>query len=461
MAILKGQGTGGDMSAKASLPIEPIYNPEEHGGEIELATETVEYSQDNHTYSRPAKVFMCFTPRPRLEFRVNLDGLMEILKFTAGDIAQPEELRFPDREISIKVYWAFLGYNGVVFAPTREPIQWSDNSEELQKVNFHIVNFPEFRSTCQQQFDDGTRVSRINSLVLEYHPWRVSISELSSIGDVYKTLRASGYAITHAGQLQRIDGQSFPSSDAVKIIWAIQNFLSFCAGCWIGVTLPVGFDAEGNRAWEQCGCGRCDRWKSRESWFAPLHGDTLRVLFPGFIRLWESETWRRPLSETLYWYCLANDSGNGVDTGIILAQTAMETIAWNLLVNDKEAITPKGYKELWASDRFRLLFSFLDIPKEIPDGLEKLKKSAKQLGWSDGLHAFTEIRNSIIHPEKKNRHDNDGFFLEAWRLGLWFLDLLILRLCEYEGKYANRWSGDVVHVPWRTPLGETKDQEDV
>ncbi len=454
MAILKGQGAEGDMSTKASLPIKPIYNPEEHGGEIELATETVEYSQDNQTYSRPAKVFMRFTPRPRLEFRVNLDGPMEILKFTAGNIAQPEELRFPDRGVSVNVHWAFLGYNGVVFTPTREPIQWSDNSEELQKVNFHVVNFPEFQSTCRQRVEDGKRVSGINSLVLEHSPWRVSISELSSIGDVYKTLRASGYAITHAGQLERIDGQSFPSSGAEKIDWAIKNFLSFCAGCWIGITLPVGFDADGNRVWEQLGCGRCDQWKTRESWFAPLHGDALSDLFPGFMRLWESETWKRPLEETLYWYCLANDPMNGLETGVISAQIAMERIAWTLLVNDKGAIEPKGYKALWASDRFRLLFSFLDIPKEIPDSLEKLKKTAKQLGWSDGLHAFTEIRNSIIHPEKKNRHNIHNCFFEAWRLGLWYLDLLILRLCEYDGKYANRWSGDVVRVPWRTPLGE-------
>ncbi len=42
-----------------------------------------------------------------------------------------------------------------------------------------------------------------------------------------------------------------------------------------------------------------------------------------------------------------------------------------------------GFKDLWASDKFRLLFSSLGIPLEIPKETPGIIKLAKDFTWLD------------------------------------------------------------------------------
>ena len=71
--------------------------------------------------------------------------------------------------------------------------------------------------------------------------------------------------------------------------------------------------------------------------------------------------------------------------------------------------------------------------------------------WLDGAEAITEIRNAIVHPSKELNLP-DGAYCDAWRLSLWYLDLVFLRLLGHEGEYGNRLSkrsvGEVETVPW-------------
>ena len=72
--------------------------------------------------------------------------------------------------------------------------------------------------------------------------------------------------------------------------------------------------------------------------------------------------------------------------------------------------------------------------------------------WSDGPRAFIEARNEIVHPDSDFATDT-GIYVEAWRLGLRYVELAMLSLLGYEGKVADsthlqRWQGEVEPVPW-------------
>jgi hypothetical protein len=59
----------------------------------------------------------------------------------------------------------------------------------------------------------------------------------------------------------------------------------------------------------------------------------------------------------------------------------------------------------------------------------------------------------MVHPDNERRNLFTDLYVDAWRLGMWYLELAILRLCNYEGTYANRladehWVGEVEDVPW-------------
>ena len=92
---------------------------------------------------------------------------------------------------------------------------------------------------------------------------------------------------------------------------------------------------------------------------------------------------------------------------------------------------------------------------DISAHLEVLHKTAKEQNWL-APDAITQIRNSIVHPTRKNRIKLNNHYQEAYQvrhLCRWSLELCILKLCNYNGKYTNRlkrtqYSGDVDPVPW-------------
>ncbi len=92
------------------------------------------------------------------------------------------------------------------------------------------------------------------------------------------------------------------------------------------------------------------------------------------------------------------------------------------------------------------------IPAELTESL----KAAKADNWTDAPAAMTAIRNAITHPTKRNRErlgrHPARIKHEVWSLGLWYLELCLLKLFKYQGVYANRltrrYQGQVEPVPW-------------
>ena len=157
-------------------------------------------------------------------------------------------------------------------------------------------------------------------------------------------------------------------------------------------------------------------------------------------------------------------------------------VAWIHLVEKKKTISRAGFEKLPASDKLRRLLSLLDIPLGLPPkslseqppestfeaNLKKLKpvfpeqssllpdlvKMSATEKWEDGPHAFTDFRNSIVHPKKlKKVLDAPGNATrEISDLGIQYLELIFLRLFGYEGRYVNRLIkpnyGETEPVPW-------------
>jgi len=168
---------------------------------------------------------------------------------------------------------------------------------------------------------------------------------------------------------------------------------------------------------------------------------------------WADEKWKSTFREVIYWY-LNSNRYREIDTGIILTQTAIERLSFDYVVKERRLLEAEGFKTLRASDKFRLLFSSLDIPIDIPQYSADIQLMAKQFNWLDAPQALTEIRNSLVHPEHKRRGQFNDAEYDAWNLGLWYLELAILRLCDYTGTYHNRLLknsrvGQVEDVPWK------------
>jgi len=143
------------------------------------------------------------------------------------------------------------------------------------------------------------------------------------------------------------------------------------------------------------------------------------------------------------------------DTSLVLAQAALELIAWVMFVEDLKTRGKKDFDGAKGSDRLRELLDWMNMPHSIPPSLQELRAAASRLDLDDGPHAITEFRNALIHPPRRDILDAPtmGARIELQQLSLLYLELALLRLIGFHGEYANRLGsrlvGDVEAVPWR------------
>jgi len=162
------------------------------------------------------------------------------------------------------------------------------------------------------------------------------------------------------------------------------------------------------------------------------------------------------LLTVIHWYLAAYPLSGAIEGSIVQTKTVFDLLSSAVLVEQKTWLSTGGYEKLPAADPIRLLLHCAGIPTGIPTALSALFSRASSENWSDTAEAMTAIRNTITHPTKKKRNkfaaNSFQTRLDIWNLGLWNLELCLLRLFGYNGGYANRltrkWVGQTEIVPW-------------
>jgi len=337
--------------------------------------------------------------------------------------------------------------------PKQNNIQISLNTNgESKFIILHLFDFFDFGIRDKSEivnFSDGWSV-RLDYFYLESKLYEIKIQSTRDTSKNIQSIKEDGISrLTQVGQIEKKDGL-ISIKEYHKLEIALTHFLSFAKGSWINPSCSIGKMDENEINWYIFNAPK-NKWKSLDSWIDPLKNtSSMSELFPLFMDLWESERWEDTLKEVIYWFLNANDGSRGIDTGLILAQTALERLSFEYVVNEKKLLSATGFKAIWASDKFRILFSSLNIPLDIPPELVNLIKESKNHNWLDAPHALTEIRNSLVHPEHK-KHGKFKFdvFHESHILSLWYLEVTILAICRFKGKYSNRINrGRVEDMPY-------------
>lgn len=454
------------MTAAPSPPtLVPCYEFAGPNGTTLLAREKAILKIEGRDYDAAAEVVLRLVPRPQVVAGIVSDDpdlLIRGLKHFFGQAREPLFAFFPERptlpEGLVTVGPSSLEKVTFLWHPLKEPVvAKGSDSTKMQRAVFHLFNGRDLYGATQSLEPLGTGGScAVTNVALRGEGWFVCVKSLVTTRDAITSLRSDGgFGLTHVGEITRSDDSDFSGADASQILDVLRLFLSFARGHWMEPACPVGFDRQGSRVWEQWSSPRAD-WSGVYTWFDAHHAGQLEDLFPLFARLWMRDSWQQTLQEALYWFLNANDLRRGIDPGIILTQNALELLAFEYVVRDRGLLEAQGFKDLRASDKLRLLLASLGIPTAIPKALVNLRKlaGAKGIGWKDLPHALTEVRNSLVHPDHKQRKTATEAHHDAWLAGLWLVDLVILRLCGYTGAYSNRLThrmvGQVVPVPWQT-----------
>ncbi|HEY5526643.1 MAG TPA: hypothetical protein VIK02_03585, partial [Candidatus Anoxymicrobiaceae bacterium] len=326
------------------------------------------------------------------------------------------------------------------------------DTDELAVVLFHLFNFRRIIGTRGIGEKRANEWRRIECVDLSSKGWTAELQSVFETRESTEKLTSEGgYRLTHVGSISKPDRSLFTGGEAKAVLRLLKDFLSFARGLRCYPICAIGFDAAGNRIWEAWSSPK-DSWSRPLSWFDEQHSEQLVALFPGFMNKCSDPDWRSALHEVIYWYLIANNTSTGIDAGIILTQTAIERLSFEYLVGQQKLLDIRSFKDRRASDTIRLLLTELDIPIELPTNLTRLNALANELKWEDSAHALTDVRNSLVHPER-NKASFSGCYYDTWRLGLWYLELAILRICGYSEVYANRLTqkrvSEVEQLPWQ------------
>jgi hypothetical protein len=213
--------------------------------------------------------------------------------------------------------------------------------------------------------------------------------------------------------------------------------------------LPAGVNSADEPVWFRWSVPLVDQGLFAVTWFDNHHGTVLTDLAPGFMAKWNDPLWKEAFSYAIYWFVRANSAAAGADGSLILSQAALETLSWTYLVSISGMSRTK-FKSLTAAEAIRQLLTTLSIPSVVPAALASLQILASTCIPADGVSAVVAVRNGLAHPEK---HKTVMPVIEAWTLGQRFVELVILRLCAFNGEHANRtnmvrWVGQVERLPW-------------
>jgi hypothetical protein len=409
--------------------------PETPPTTIHLDTDEVEFASGGEPQKLPCEIVLDTEPRPRLSFRIT--GMSPLLVLGSQQVS----IHIVHADVNCEALIEFANDDIVGLSPIREPITVG-RSGDLAEVHFDLINFPTFCAS------PSTRVPE-DHLDMDSAGWHVEIRPPRRSSDV-EAFRSTLHSVNHSCAMRKSDNSIFSSEEAQNLLNVLHDVMSFAAGRWVAPVLVHGFGTDQQLAWREWGTRPLHPNFGRlETWFDTRHAYTLTDVLSGAFELRKDAERAETFHTSLYWYLRSTGGDTGVDGGIVLLQAALELLSWQFFVADRKALSREGFNKLPADDHLRLLIESCNIPTSIPPALAELGSKAKELGWSDGPKALTAVRNLLVHPSRHKRLP----YYDVWRLAEWYVELVLLRMLSFAGKYSNRtkaqrWVGAVDNVPW-------------
>jgi hypothetical protein len=436
---------------------------------IDLGQERASFTVDNATYTAEARIRLRFAPTERLEIAFPFNNPLQLTQVWS-QLVDPQTitLTLPNLGTKLSVFPVEIPAQPdvIVFMPDRSPVRVTDSTSNIISATFHLLNLPNFKGPCDYWLQTDAASNsfvRQGFVTLTAGHWKISIAALPTVHAATEHLKTyGGHILTHVGTIERIDRVAFTEQELENMLNCVQYFLSFALGRWAGVGLTVGFDDRAHPVFREWGIRRvAEGGRLAGSWFDIHHSELLPQVFPGFLSLWSNPTWQKPLRDVIYWFCTASNhrTGVGIDTGLILAQTALELLAWNHCVINKQLYTPAQFgsghrnrrqQSLSAEAKIKELLNDLSIP--VASYALAPRGQNVNVSITDTVQLIVKSRNALIHPDKRSFSPQTQDLIDAWNHGLWFIQMVLLKLCGHNGKYSNRLSqrnvGQVEPVPW-------------
>jgi hypothetical protein len=323
-------------------------------------------------------------------------------------------------------------------------------------VTFYLLNFVPMHGTVVANGVDAWS----GRVVADAGPWTVTIDAHPDLREIMASTRdRGGYVVTHTCRLERRDRRVFGCARADQLLTCLTWCLWFCRAAAPATILPVGFDSESRAIWSRWSAPHTDPFPDTHwQWFDEAYGaQQLSMLLPLFFERWSDPVWQTPLQRAIRYYGDAAVMGT-LQRNIVLAQVALESLAFAHLVRSSQQLRASEFKHP-VSQHIRQFLCDFHIPTTIPRTFYGLRAVSANSPW-DGPAAIAWLRNDIVHAGSHHVHGRRWkLWFQGWQLALWYLELGLLAVVNYEGPYRNRLAGQpdrgaVDAVPWAAERGQ-------
>jgi hypothetical protein len=321
----------------------------------------------------------------------------------------------------------------------------------LARVVAHWINLPLVLPSSPLTTGDRSWAGRWE---VESCGWRLTLDSRPDHSELLRTANEldEQYLMTHVAELRRSDHQEFDATAASNVLFGWQLAMSFALGRWVAPALPVGFDGQERRVWEQWAPWRCDTMRGYESWWDTHTADDLGQFVDAYLKAYLNVDQHEVVRWVAMHVITANHSGTTAEGKVMLAQAGLEYLAWVTLVLSGR-VTRKAYKAMTAAERLRLLLVEARIPPEVPRELDALNELARR-DYLDGPDAAAWVRNRLVHPKDAGEpYRIGGLVWQTAQLLLQYGELLLLHRLGYSGRFMrryppHRWAHSSEPVPW-------------
>ncbi|WP_316789648.1 hypothetical protein [Pedobacter frigoris] len=330
---------------------------------------------------------------------------------------------------------------------------WGESAIPVNEVSFSIPNMREFVGNPVKEVSATTVSLQKSRLVLDDKPYKIEIDKLGNYKERTEKLHDNGgYLITYAGKITKKKG-NIKLTELHNWHDRFHHFLYFLNGQRVAPMFYTG-SFEGQNIWTDYTNYTIDMYKYVHCWSDIMFLNDLPQLWKSYNKLWKNESDQDFLTTAIHWYVEANSNAGMVEGSIILIQTALELIYNWLIVEHKKVIVGGDADSMSAANKIRMLIFQFKVNPNIPSAFKDL---ADIPNVQDGPEAFVKIRNALVHGQETKRADlrkiNHRAKYQALQLGIWYVELALLYILGYKGKYKNRtdgntWRNTGTLVPW-------------
>ncbi|NIJ52443.1 hypothetical protein [Dyadobacter arcticus] len=334
-----------------------------------------------------------------------------------------------------------------------------DSSIQVQKLEFVVPNLRSL--TNEYHIEQEFGYSFVHLIVFRDNEVEVRIQEMYDFDQKMSQLNSNGgYAATYFGEASKTNSKTFSLREERELMEKLATFFSFLNG---RRTTPIFIQgkSEGVVYWTDYSHSVADSYIPIDSWQVLNFPNRYEAIWENFVHLWEDESERTFMKFILHWYFESLKSQEFSESGIINAQTGIESLYHKIIVQQKKLLYGKDIESIAASNKIRLILSILNAPSDAPEFFDLILKKIGQ-EFPDAPAVCVKVRNSLVHSGKASSRDDvetsKRLKIQVLTVLTWYLEMGILYYFGFEGKYWNRsrqtlqsqYDGEI--VPWSTRL---------